>query len=67
MSEPVAPLSPEAIHAILLDAHDRVAKLRGNVETVSSDSVFAIGQSLGMLSQAKALVGRDVDDARRRS
>jgi predicted RNA methylase len=61
-----APLSPEAIHAVLLDAHNRVAALRGNVETVSTDSAFAIGAALGELSKAKALVGRDIDGARRR-
>jgi hypothetical protein len=63
MSDPVTPLSPEAIHAVLLDAYGRIASLRGNVDTVSGDSAFAIGECLGQLSKAKALVGRDIDNA----
>jgi hypothetical protein len=30
------------------------------------DTAFAIGQAAGMISQAKALIGRDIDDAARK-
>jgi len=61
MTYPVEPLSPEAIHAVLMEAFGQVSTLRGNVDGVSCDSAFAIGECLGQLSKAKALVGRDID------
>jgi hypothetical protein len=67
MSDPVTPLSPEAIHAVLFDVYERLTSLRGNVETVSTDSAYAIGECTGLVAKAKALVGRDIDNDRRRA
>jgi hypothetical protein len=53
-----------AIHATLQRAYDEVATLYRNVDGVSPDTAFAIGEALGVLSKAKALVGRDIDQAR---
>jgi len=61
MSEPIASPSPEAIHAILQDAYERLTVLRGSTDQVSTDSAFAIGECVGQLAKAKALVGRDID------
>lgn len=33
-------------------------------EGLSSDTVFAIGEAAGIASRAKALVARDIDDAK---
>jgi len=52
------------IHAVLQQAYDDVAKLHGNLpDDTRPDSAFAIGEALGQLSKAKALIGRDIDDA----
>jgi hypothetical protein len=63
MSDSLTPLSLEAIHAILQDAVDRVAVIRGRADCVSGDSALAIGLGIGHLGTAKALVGRDIEKA----
>lgn len=65
MTEPEIALTPEQIHEILFTAYASVAELRGRCELVSSDTGFAIGMVLGTIGQAKALVGRDIDQARK--
>lgn len=37
----------------------------GSFEGLSIDTVFALGEALGIVAKAKALVGRDIDEARR--
>lgn len=56
-----------ALHATLQKAYELVLTLRVPdwPEGIGSDTAFAIGEAAGILSKAKALVGRDIDDARR--
>lgn len=54
----------EAIHDQLTKAFDLLIALHGECDPVSPDTAFAIGQAAGLISQAKALVGRDIDTAR---
>ena len=56
---------PLETHRILTEAYKLVAQLYPVKEPISSDTAFAIGEALGVLSKAKALVGRDIDDIRR--
>jgi hypothetical protein len=56
----------QEVHGVLREALDRLARLHGELDSVSTDTAFAIGEALGMISRAKALVGRDIDDARQR-
>lgn len=52
------------IHKVLQQAYDQLLALHGKVHCLSSDTVFAIGEATGILSKAKALVGRDIDNER---
>jgi hypothetical protein len=54
--------------------HERLAIMRTGLisaandrfpKGVSSDTIFAIGQLIGQIDKAKALMGRDIDEARR--
>lgn len=66
MTESNSPLNAEQIHAVLYEAWERIAALRGRCEfLISTDSAFAIGLALGSIGQATALVGRDIDQARK--
>lgn len=58
-----APLSPREVQAILREAFAKVASLHGRLDRVSADTALAIGEALGTLGRAKALVGRDIDVA----
>ena len=51
-------------HRILTEAHALLATLYPVKAPISADSAFAIGETLGILTRAKALVGRDIDDLR---
>jgi hypothetical protein len=52
------------IHAVLQKASDGLKMLHGQLgNDVRPDSAFAIGQALGTIDKAKALIGRDIDDA----
>jgi diacylglycerol kinase family enzyme len=52
------------LHAILQAAFDSMATVHGNVPNgTGNDTAIAVGYALGSLSKAKALVGRDIDDA----
>jgi hypothetical protein len=56
------------LHAVLQRAFDELAAFgfRGRLpDKLASDTAFAVGEALGTLSKAKALVGRDIDDAKR--
>ena len=55
------------VHEMLHAAHDEVENIRRSlhIDHLSPDSAFAIGHALGVIERAKALVGRDIDDARR--
>jgi hypothetical protein len=49
----------------LMIAFEALAKLRGNLESgIGADSALAIGEALGNIAKAKALVNRDIDMAR---
>lgn len=53
----------QEIHAILTTAYGAVAALYGHLPPeISVSSAFAIGEACGVLSKAKAMIGRDVDD-----
>lgn len=54
------------IHAVLQKALDDLLTLYGQVDGLSPDTCLAIGYAMGTLSKAKALVGRDIDDAKAR-
>lgn len=55
------------LHALLQSAFDALAEVRGNVpHGVREDTAMAVGYALGTISKAKALVGRDIDDAKGR-
>jgi hypothetical protein len=49
-------------HAVLLIA----SGLPFGVGTISTDTALAIGEAMGAVRKAKALVGRDIDDAEQR-
>ena len=51
-------------HAVLTLAYNAMKALYGHIEGVSPDAAFAMGEALGMLGKAKALVGRDIDQLR---
>jgi hypothetical protein len=57
----------KGLHAALQEVHDRFAP--GLVEQmpqgISADTAFAIGYMAACARTAKALVGRDIDDAKR--
>jgi hypothetical protein len=60
----------EAVHAILNAAYEAIGQLKsGNHERLldglGSDTLVAIGYAMGSIGKAKAMVGRDIDDARR--
>lgn len=53
------------LHALLQRAVDELAGFRfqGRLpEGLSAMSAFAVGEALGTLSKAKAMVGRDIDE-----
>lgn len=53
------------VHAVLQQAFHDVLSLHGELDSdVSPDTAFAIGNALGVIEKAKALVGRDIDQAR---
>jgi hypothetical protein len=60
-------LNAESVHETLKIAFEELVRVSGNFEGLKMDTVFALGEALGILSKAKALVGRDVDDARERN
>jgi hypothetical protein len=51
------------VHETLRQAFEKVLGLSEGEwpDGLSQDSVFAIGEAIGILSKAKALVGRDID------
>ena len=52
------------LHTILQAAFDAIATSMGNVpDGASPDTALAVGYALGSVSKAKALVGRDIDQA----
>lgn len=56
----------KAVHGILSEAYKLTASLYPVKHPISGDTAFAIGEATGILSRAKALVGRDIDDLRSR-
>ena len=54
-------------HARLAAARDDLIGLvnEGFPEGLSTATVFALGEATGTLAKAKALIGRDIDDAER--
>jgi len=59
-------LDLEMLHSTIILAYNTMILLHGNLPPgTSSDSAHAIGEATGMLAKAKALVGRDIDDASR--
>lgn len=58
-------LTAQQVHALLQQAFDDVCGLYGRIDTgLGCDTAFAIGEAAGVLSKAKALVGRDIDNKR---
>ena len=57
-------LTPRQVHAVLAQAYDTVLGLYGRIGTdLGPDTAMSIGEALGVIAKAKALVGRDIDDA----
>jgi hypothetical protein len=53
----------EAIYENLALAAGLISEVRGALDgTVRADTAFALGEALGILAKAKALVGRDIDE-----
>jgi hypothetical protein len=59
-------MKPMEIHRVLNEARELVRQIAvgDKLENISSDTAMAIGESLGVLDKAKALVGRDIDNLR---
>ena len=57
-------LTPEEVHIILQKAYNLVAELYGNVPLLSMDTALSIGETIGIVGRAKALLARDIDNAR---
>lgn len=53
------------LHQTLRGVYDTLLAIRsaGLPDGVGSDTAFAIGETTGILSKAKGLLGRDIDDA----
>jgi hypothetical protein len=49
-------------HAVLLIG----SGLPFGIGTISTDTALAVGEAMGAVRKAKALVGRDIDDAERK-
>jgi hypothetical protein len=54
----------ERMHRVLVEAHALVSGLYPVQVLISSDTAFAIGEAAGVLSKARALLGRDIDEQR---
>jgi hypothetical protein len=54
----------KAAHGHMLAAFDELAKTFGQAGLLNADTAFACGEALGIISKAKALVGRDIDARR---
>jgi hypothetical protein len=50
-------------HAKLREALNVVQSTRDLVDGASTDTLLAIGETFGTIAKAKALVGRDIDQA----
>lgn len=50
------------MHAKLEEAHRLARSLSPLRVAISADTAMAIGESVGILSRARALMGRDIDD-----
>jgi hypothetical protein len=58
-------MTSRELHAALQQVADALAAMRGNwPPEMRPDTAHAIGYATGAVSKAKALVGRDIDDAR---
>ena len=52
------------LHELLQAAFDSLATVHGHVpDGAGTDTALAVGYALGAISKAKALVGRDIDQA----
>ena len=66
-AEDVDTLGLRQVHRVLQRAYEDVCGLYGCItRDIGPDTAFAIGEATGILAKAKALVGRDIDDAARR-
>jgi hypothetical protein len=57
----------ETIHATLQFAFEELLRVSGNLDGLSVDTIFALGEAMGIVSKAKAFVGRDIDVAKARA
>jgi hypothetical protein len=53
----------ENVHGTLQSAFEEVLRVSNNFDGLKTDTIFALGEAIGILAKAKALVGRDIDDA----
>jgi hypothetical protein len=54
----------EEIHAVLVQAHRLLRTLYHQLPNeVGNDTAFATGESIGIISRARALVSRDIEQA----
>ncbi len=51
------------VHAKLRAMYEQIAVIVPMLDSASTDTAFAIGETAGVIAKAKALVGRDIDQA----
>jgi hypothetical protein len=61
-------MTAQDIHAKLLIAFEAMLSVSASINEsqppLKMDTVFALGETLGVIMKAKALIGRDIDDAK---
>jgi hypothetical protein len=65
MAQDIDTTDLEKAHEILGRIWDESIDLKPLLKGASSDVLFALGQALGSIGTARALIGRDIDKARR--
>ena len=55
----------KAVHGKLRTALHEVLETKDMLDGASTDTLLAIGEALGIISKAKGLLGRDIDQASR--
>lgn len=56
----------EKAHEILVRIIGELYDVKELLDGASSDTFFALGESAGTIAKAKALIGRDIDQAKQR-
>lgn len=54
----------KALHGKLQSIFDELYALKDNLPEIGTDTAVALGESMGVLSRTKALLGRDIDSCK---